>query len=696
MCWPAESGREPAQSDTSPNTHNVLLTVFRIRNRRLFGSGFRPQRPGSGAAELKNAEKEIHAFRLRLTFAGAVVLACFMILLARFVHLQVVRYDEYQSAAEDNRISVLPIVPNRGLILDRNGVVLAHNYSAYTLEITPSKVANLDDTINDLAKLIEVQAKDRKRFYKLMAESKNFDSLPIRTRLTDEEVARFAANRWRFAGVDIKARLFRQYPFGELASHVVGYIGRISESDLEKLDTTGVAANYKGSEHIGKIGIEQSYEKELHGTTGFEQVEVDAGGRAVRTLARTAPVSGNNLTLSIDIELQRIAEDALGARKGAVVAIDPATGEVLAFASRPGFDPNLFVDGIDTVNWDAYNTSPDKPLLNRPLRGAYPPGSTFKPFMALAALTMGKRRPEQSISDPGYYMFGNHRFRDDKVGGHGVVDMHKSIVVSCDTYYYTLANDMGIDNIAKYIGPMGFGSLTGIDIEGELPGVLPSTAWKAKRFKRPDQQKWYPGETISIGIGQGYNAYTPLQMAHATATLANDGKVKVPHLVRTIEDARTGAKRQIDPPIPKDAEGHPTRPSDLGYKPEHLAVIKNALAEVPIAGTAARAFAGATYASAGKTGTAQVFTVKQTEKYDAKKLASHLHDHAWYMAYAPVEKPKIAVVILVENGGFGAQSAAPIARLLFDYALLGKKPEKPGPAPTFAPKPGAADDDIED
>ncbi len=663
------------------------------RSRRLFRAADTPLPSGPGGAELKNAEQELQAFRARLIFAGAAVMVCFALLVARFVLLQWVKYDEYQSAAEDNRISVLPIVPNRGLILDRNGVVLARNYSAYTLEITPSKVTDLEETINELAKLIEVQAKDRKRFQKLMAESKNFDSLPIRTRLTDEEVARFAANRWRFVGVDIKARLFRQYPLGELASHVVGFIGRISEKDVEQIEARGLEANYKGSEHMGKIGIEQSYEKELHGTTGFEQVEVDAGGRAVRTLARTAPISGNNLTLSIDIELQRIAEEALGDRKGAVVAIEPSTGEVLAFASRPGFDPNLFVDGIDTANWDAYNTSPDKPLLNRPLRGTYPPGSTFKPFMALAALTMGKRRPEQTISDPGYFMFGSHRFRDDKVGGHGIVDMHKSIVHSCDTYYYILANDMGIDNIARYLGPMGFGGLTGIDIEGEVPGILPSTAWKAARFKKPEQQRWYPGETISIGIGQGYNAYTPLQLAHATATLANDGRVKVPHLVRTIQDARTGAVRNVNPPIPLDKAGRPARPADLGYKPEHIAVIKRALEEVPIAGTSARAFAGAGYVSAGKTGTAQVFTVKQGEKYDAKRVAEHLRDHAWYMAYAPADKPTIAIAVLVENGGFGSQSAAPIARMVFDYALLGKKPVKPGPAPFLAPKAGAADDE---
>ena len=646
--------------------------------------------PGSGT-ELKNTEAEIHAFHVRLGFAAGMVLVCFAVLLARFVYLQVASYDEYQSLAEDNRISILPIVPNRGLIVDRNGVVLARNYSAYTLEITPSKVGDLDDTINELAKLVEVQAKDRKRFQKLLGESKTFDSLPIRSRLSDEEVARFAANRWRFKGVEIKARLFRQYPMGEVGAHVIGYIGRISQKDQERLEDADIAANYKGSEHIGKIGIEQSYERELHGATGFEQVEVDAGGRAVRTLSRLAPVPGNSLTLTIDIELQKIAEEALGDRKGAVVAIDPATGEVLAFASRPAFDPNLFVDGIDTANWDLLNNSPDKPLLNRPLRGAYPPGSTFKPFMALAALTAGKRTPAQTINDPGYFMFGSHRFRDDKVGGHGVVDMVKSIIVSCDTYYYVLANDMGIDTIAKYLAPLGFGAKTGIDIEGELTGVLPSTQWKTQRFRRPEQQKWYPGETISVGIGQGYNAYTPLQMAHATAIVAADGLVKVPHLVRHVQDLRSGEKRRVELPIPPAADGL-ARPAQIAYKPEHLAVVKRGLEGVPISGTGARAFAGAPYVSAGKTGTAQVFTLKQNEKYDAKRVAEHLKDHAWYMAYAPADKPRLAVVVLVENGGFGAQSAAPIARVVLDYHLTGKRPDKPGAAP-FLGKPQAEVED---
>jgi penicillin-binding protein 2 len=653
-----------------------------------------PDLPGRGGAEIKNAEQEIRAFHLRLAGAATLVLVCFALLFARFIYLQVANYEEYQSAAEDNRISILPIAPNRGLILDRNGVVLARNFSAYTLEITPSKVADLDDTIDALAKLIEVQPRDRKRFQKLLAESKNFDSLPIRTRLSDEEVARFAANRWRFKGVEIKARLFRQYPHGESAAHVVGYIGRISEKDQDWLDERDMLPNYKGTEHMGKIGIEQSYERELHGTTGSEQVEVDAGGRAVRTLSRIAPVPGNNLVLTIDIELQKLAEEALGNRKGAVVALDPNTGEVLAFVSRPGFDPNLFVDGIDTANWDLLNNSPDKPLLNRPLRGAYPPGSTFKPFMALAALDSGKRRPEQAISDPGYYMFGGHRFRDDKVGGHGTVDMVKSIIVSCDTYYYTLANDMGIDTIARYLAPLGFGALTGIDIEGEVTGVLPSTAWKAKRFRRPEQQRWYPGETISIGIGQGYNAYTPLQLAHATAIVAADGLVRPPRLVRQIHDLRTDQKRTVEPPIPPAADGKP-RPERIPYKPEHIAVVKQGLEGVPISGTGARAFAGAAYVSAGKTGTAQVYTVKQNEKYDAKRVAEHLKDHAWYMAYAPAQAPKIAVAVLVENGGFGAQSAAPIARIVFDYFLTGKRPEKPGAAP-FIGKPGADSEEEDD
>ncbi|MBP8298422.1 MAG: penicillin-binding protein 2, partial [Burkholderiales bacterium] len=355
-------------------------------------------------SELRNPERELYLFRRRLALAGGVVVFAFLVLLGRFVFLQVAMQSHYATLAESNRISLVPAVPNRGVITDRNGVVLAQSFSAYTLEVTPSKVRNLEETIEELATLVEITARDRKRFRKLLDESKNFESMPLRTRLTDEEVARFAVNRYRFPGVEVKARLFRQYPFGELASHVIGYIGRINDADVERIEVRNETANYKGSDYIGKVGIELSYESELHGTTGLEEVEVDAGGRAVRLVSRTPPISGNNLQLSLDIKLQKVAEDAFGDKRGALVALDPATGEVLAFVSKPGYDPNLFVEGIDPQNWDALNTSPDKPLLNRPLRGAYPPGSTFKPFMALAVLKLGKRTPQQSINDPGYFV----------------------------------------------------------------------------------------------------------------------------------------------------------------------------------------------------------------------------------------------------------------------------------------------------
>ena len=451
--------------------------------------------------ELKNHERELHYFQLRIGAAGVAVLIAFGVLFARFAYLQVVQRDYYHTKAEDNRISIVPVAPNRGLILDRNGVVLARNYSAYTLEIQTAKVADVERTITELSEVVDIQPKDRSRFRKLLLETRNAESLPIRTRLTDEEVAKFAANRYRFPGVEIKARLFRQYPFGELASHVIGYIGRINHKDQEKLEELGVEANYRGTDFVGKSGIEGSYQSELHGTTGIEQVEIDAGGRGIRTLSRTPAQSGNDITLALDIKLQEIAENAFAGRRGALVAIEPATGGVLALVSKPGYDPNLFVEGIDPQSWAELNNSPDRPLNNRAIAGLYPPGSTFKPYLALAALETGKRRPSQSIFDPGFFDFGGRRFRDDKVGGHGTVDMYKSIVHSCDTYYYVLSNDMGIDLIARSIAPFGFGARTGIDLEGELMGVLPSPEWKQRRFKKPEQQKWYAGETISIGIG---------------------------------------------------------------------------------------------------------------------------------------------------------------------------------------------------
>ena len=614
--------------------------------------------------ELRNSRLQIYHFRLRLAIASGFVLFMFCVLFVRFFYLQVIQHEHYNTLAEANRISIVPIVPSRGIIVDRNGVLLAHNYSAYTLEITPGRVDNIDALIDELATVIEITPKDRRRFKKLLEESKSFESLPIRNRLSDEEIARFAANRYRFPGVDINARLFRQYPQGDLFSHVVGHIGRINQRELDQLEADGLDANYRGTDEIRKVGLEQSYETHLHGTTGVEEVEIDAGGRAVRTLSRSAPVSGNNLVLNLDAKLQEVVYRAFGEFRGALVAIDPATGGVLAFVSKPGFDPNLFVDGIDPQNWKELNESVDRPMVNRALAGTYPPGSTFKPFMALAALTYGKRRPEQTIGDPGYFNFGGHTFRDDKVGGHGYVDMYKSLVVSCDTYYYLLANDLGIDNISNFMRLFGFGSRAGIDLAGESPGILPSQEWKRQRFKRPDQQKWYAGETISVGIGQGYNAYTPLQLAQAIAVIANDGVMFRPHIADYIEDIVTH-KRTVVEPQPMGT---------LGVKPEHLKVVKDALVGVNKEGTGARAFAGAPYVSAGKTGTAQVIALKQGEKYVESRVAERHRDHALFIAYAPAEAPKIALAVLVENAGFGARAAAPIARQVIDYYLLGKQP----------------------
>jgi penicillin-binding protein 2 len=639
--------------------------------RRLFSSrGHRSTAIES--PELKNPERELLYFRRRLLIAGVVMLVAFGGLFGRFIYLQLVLHRHYQTLAESNRIAIVPIVPNRGVITDRNGVVLAQSYSAYTLEVTPSRMKNLDEMIDELAKIVDVQPRDRKRFKRLLEESKNFESLPLRTRLSDEEVARFAVNRYRFPGVEIKARLFRQYPFGETASHLIGYIGRINDRDVKRIEDWNETANYKGSDYIGKVGVELSYERELHGTTGVEEVEVDAGGRAVRTLSRTPPTSGNNLRLALDIRLQQAAERAFGDRRGALVALDPATGEVLAFVSTPGFDPNLFVDGIDPVSWEQLNDSPDKPLLNRPLRGAYPPGSTIKPFLGLAALTSGKRTATQTIFDTGYYQIAGstHRFRDDKPGGHGYVDMIRSIVVSCDTYYYMLAGDTDIDDTHAFLSQFGFGKETGIDIEGELPGVLPSREWKRERFSgknyREEHRKWYLGDSISAGIGQGYNAFTPMQQAQAIAIIANDGSAFQPHVVKSIENIGTGEVRQIAP--------RPTH--KLSAKPENLAVIKTALAGVPKEGTSARAFTDAKYASGGKTGTAQLFSLKG-DKYTPGRIDERLRDHAWYIAYAPADRPQIALAVLVENGGFGAQAAAPIARAVFDYFLLGQQPLVP-------------------
>ncbi|CAL8472384.1 penicillin-binding protein 2 [Caballeronia sp. EK] len=630
--------------------------------------------------EIKNTEQQLSKFRLRVAAAGLFVFVCFGLIGLRFLYLQVWHFSKYSLQANENRISVAPIVPNRGIITDRNGVVLAKNYSAYTLEITRSKInGTLDETIDELSQVIPIDARDRRRFKKLLEDSKNFESLPIRTRLTDEEVAKFTAQRFRFPGVEVRARLFRQYPLGTTAAHVIGYIGRISQRDQERIDDASDANdessdhydprldanNYKGTDYVGKIGVEQSYETELHGLTGFEEVEVTAGGRPVRTMSRTQATPGNNLQLSLDIGLQQVAEQAFAGKRGALVAIEPSTGDVLAFVSAPSFDPNSFVDGIDQQTWDALNNSPDHPLLNRPLHGTYPPGSTYKPFMALAALTLHKRTPGWGFQDPGYFTFGGHTFRNDVRSGQGWVDMNRAIVVSNDTYFYMLARDLGVNAMAGFMKPWGFGQITGIDIAGEARGILPSTEWKRKAYRKPEQQRWYEGETISLGIGQGYNSFTILQLAHATATLANNGVVMKPHLVRDIENPISKATR----PVVRD-------PSDkIAVQQKDVDFIKRAMEGVVTNGTAAKVFAGAPYLAAGKTGTAQVYSL-QGANYKGHALAEHLRDHALFIAFAPAEQPKIALALIVENGGWGAESAGPIARKVLDYYLVDRL--KPG------------------
>ncbi|AGX86498.1 penicillin-binding protein 2 [Candidatus Symbiobacter mobilis] len=614
----------------------------------------------------RNIQQEIAQFRLRVLVAAVLVLLCFALVLGRLVFLQVIRHAELREQAESNRTAIVPIVPNRGLILDRNGLVLANNYSAYMLEITPSKVQDLDSTIDGLAKVLEVTPWDRRRFKKLCEEARNFGSIPLRSRLSDAEVARFAVERYRFPGVDIKARLFRHYPQGTLASHVVGYIGRINVEEQEKIEESEDPANYRGTQYIGKLGIEQSYEALLHGTTGIDAMETSAAGRAVRRLASQSAKPGDTVRLSIDITLQKLVEDLYGDRRGALVAIDPRNGEVLAFVSKPTFDPNLFVEGIDQDNWQLLNGSPDKPLLNRALRGTYPPGSTYKPFMALAALSTGARSASTVIHDPGYYVFGGHRFGSPENERGGMMNMHRAIVESSNAYFYSLANEMGVDAIHDFMQSLGLGQITGIDLPGEVRGILPSQAWKRSYYRRAPLQKWYAGETISLGIGQGYNSFTMLQLALATATIANHGLRNTPRLVLSVQDTSTDA----EVPLTKQP------PVNLGLRREHLEVVRNAMVGVTTEGTSARVFAGAGYVSGGKTGTAQAVSLGKNERYNAARMAERQRDHSLYIAFAPAHAPTIALAAIVENAGFGAAAAAPIARRVFDYWLLHQLPNE--------------------
>lgn len=612
--------------------------------------------------EVKNHSLEQHQYSLRLTVATVVILLCFAVLLGRFIYLQILKYDYFQTLAENNRVSLVPIVPNRGLIMDRNGVTLAHNFFVYTLEITPSRAGNVEETIKKISQLVEVSAEDRKRFRKLRQESHSFESVPIRTHLNEVEAAKFAANRYQLPGVEIRSRLFRHYPLGSLGVHMIGYIGRINEGDVKALEKSEDLSNYKGSDHIGKGGVEQYYERQLHGTTGFQQVEIDADGHALRVLSSTPPIPGDNVMLSIDAKMQDIAEKAFENHRGAMVAIDPKTGEILSYVSMPTFDPNLFVDGIDADTWKSLNDSLDKPLINRPIRGIYPPGSTFKPFVAMAGLQDGKRLPPFSIGDPGFYTLGGspYQYRDWKPGGHGQVDIQKAITVSCDTFFYGLALDLGIDKLTTFVSHFGFGKKTGIDLVGENGGLLPNPDWKWRRWK----QKWYPGETLIVGIGQGYTLVTPMQLAQATAVLANNGVSMQPHLVRAIQK-QNGATEKV--PLVKLNE--------VALDQANVELVRAGMIGVTQpGGTAASVGAGSSYNIAAKTGTAQVVAIKQGAKYNASSIDERHRDHALFIAYAPAEDPKIAVAVIVENGGHGGSAAGPIARKVMDYYLLGKEP----------------------
>ena len=616
---------------------------------------------------IKDHWKEQRLFERRALVAGALIGALALLLFARLVTLQVVRHEHYTDLSQGNRVRIEPLPAPRGLILDRNGTVLAENRPAYQLELVREEVPDLDATLQRLSDIGLIAADDIDDARKLVRSHRSFDSVPIRLRLDDEQIATFAVHRYEFPGVDIRTRLARSYPYGELAVHALGYVGAISEQDLGRIDR----AAYSGTTLIGKLGVESAYETALHGQNGSREILVNAQGRSVQrqgalvpNLSTVDPVAGEDLILAMDLGVQQVAEAELGARRGAVVAIDPANGDVIALVSRPGYDPNAFGRGISRVEYQALLDNIDRPLFNRALRGTYPSGSTIKPAIALAGLVHGEVNPTQTRFCAGVFRLpGSSRmFREGRSGRHGAVGIVDSIARSCDVYYYDLASRLGVDRIASFLAPFGFGSVTGIDIGGEKPGLLPSREWKRKAFSNPADQVWFPGETVNFGIGQGYFLVTPLQLAHYTSILANQGTSWKPRLVNALRDPVTGSVRQLAPH--KDAV--------VSASPEqwHI-VMEGMLGALRGRGTAA-ATAGRnmTYTIAGKTGTAQVFSVGQTEKYDEKTVAERLRDHSWFIAFAPAEAPRIAVAVIVENGGFGSTGAAPIARKVMDAWLL--------------------------
>ena len=614
----------------------------------------------------KTGQHQKQRFRLRAIVGASFALVFFMALAGRLWYLQVDRYEGFSQRADNNRIAVLPIPPRRGQIMDRNGEILARNYRTYTLDVVPAQAGNIDEMFDRLRQIVYISPFDQRRFKRRIGEQSRYASVVLRNNLNDTEAAWFAAHAFMFPGVDLRARWVREYPQGATAGHVVGYIGRIADNDLESLEASGSLGNYRGTDVIGKKGIEKTWEARLHGKTGLDEVEVNASGRPIRTLRRIDPIPGEDVKLSIDLNLQRVAEAAFGDNRGALVAIEPSTGEVLAFVSQPSFDPNLFVDGIDVENWRLLNESPDHPLINRPLYGTYPIGSTYKPFVALAALELGKRSATQRFPDPGFFEFGGQRFRNAGSVAYGMTDMHKALVVSSDTYFYSLGPEIGVNALHDFMKPFSFGQLTGIDLDGERAGVLPSTDWKRRNYKDRENQRWYAGETISVAVGQGYNSFTLLQLAQATSTLANNGYYRKPHLVHAVRDPlKDGKESEVI------ADGY-----QIPLKQANLDVVKHAMADVVKSGTARRAFANTPYQAAGKTGTAQVYSLRGA-KYRADKIDERLRDHALFMGFAPADNPRIAVALIVENAGWGASSAAPVARKIFDHWLVG--PTAPAP-----------------
>ncbi len=610
---------------------------------------------------LKDNIRETHLFQRRLIVAVLLIIVLIGALIARMVDLEIINVAHYTTLSRNNWVNILPITPTRGLIYDRNGILLAENIPSFTLEITPDRVTHMNATLARLRKIIAISNDDIIRFKKALHRTRRFEGIPLRFRLSDREVARFSVRRYRFPGVDIKASLTRHYPLGPLAAHAVGYVGRINETELRHVNSS----NYSGTSYIGKTGVERSYEQVLHGQVGYQQVETNAQGRILRVLERTPPVPGKNLYLNIDVRLQAVAEQAFGKNNGALVAINPTTGAVLALVSMPSFDPNLFVNGVDHKTYQALSNSPNRPLFNRALRGQYAPGSTIKPFIGLGGLELNVINTHDTTFCPGYYMLkGNaHRYRGWKKGGHGVTDLHKAIVQSCDIYFYSLAHTLGIDKIHDYLSRFGFGKKTGIDLRGELPGLLPSRAWK----RRTRDEPWFPGETLITGIGQGFFLTTPLQLASATATLADRGIRMQPHMIYAEQNPDSGARQRVPP---TSLPGVPQlRPSDWN------AIIHDMTDVIQsIYGTAHSIQAGLKYTVAGKTGTAQVFSVAAGKEYNEKDLAKNLRDNALFISFAPVNKPRIAVAVIVEHAGGGGSVAAPIARAVMNYYLL-KSPE---------------------